>query len=265
VKLLRSIRALLRLAGWGLLTVAFALLWLAGLPLVALFSNWRRWRRVCFGGWARCCLFQSGVRFEQRGPRVQGGGCLVANHQSWLDIPVLAARFDVVFVSMAELGRWPLIGSMAWAFGTILIDRSDKRSIPEVNERIAKALARGDRVAFFPEAGIGTLREPRPFRAALFEAAAQGFSGVRCVALSYSSGPGDDRVEDAVVWGNRPFLLQVWRLALQNRITARVQVAGVEARAKDRKQLALQCEALVRAELGLPEKLEGAVAGAFEV
>jgi len=262
--MLRSGRALLRLMGWGLLTAGFALLWLLGLPPVALLGSWRRWRRICFGGWARCCLFLSGVRCEQHGPRVQGAGFLVANHLSWLDIPVLAARFDVVFVSMAELGRWPLIGSMARAFGTILIDRSDKRSIPAVNERIAQALERGERVTFFPEGGIGATRELRPFRAALFESAAQGSWGVRCVALSYATGPGDDSDEEAVVWGQRPFLAQAWRLVLQNRITVRLQVAGEEPRARDRKQLALRCEALVRAELGLPEKLEGAVADAFE-
>ena len=154
--------------------------------------------------------------------------------------------------------------SMARAFGTILIDRSDKRSIPAVNERIAQALERGERVTFFPEGEIGATRELRPFRAALFESAAQGSWGVRCVALSYATGPGDDSVEEAVVWGQRPFLAQAWRLVLQNRITVRLQVAGEEPRARDRKQLALRCEALVRAELGLPEKLEGAVADAFE-
>lgn len=235
------------MAAWMLLTVVFALLWCVGALPALLLGQSRIWRRVCFGGWARAALWSSGVRMRRVGALPEGAGFLVANHQSWLDIPVLAANFDVVFISMAELARWPLIGLMARAFGTILIDRSDKRSLPRVNRDVARALERGERIAFFPEGRITDGREAVSFRPSLFAVAADGRQGVACVALCYATGPGDDPVEESVVWGARPFLAQAWRLLRQHRIFVELCIAAQPARGADRKRLAQQCEERVRA------------------
>lgn len=268
MSIVRSIRAILRLVAWVVLTLGGACTWFIGALPAWLCGAQRKWRWICFGGWARACLWVSGVRIEMRGRWPRDAVFLVANHQSWLDIPVLAACFDLVFISMAELANWPLIGWMARAFGTILIDRSDKRSIPAVNAAIARSLQRGECVAFFPEGRIHGGHEPGRFKAALFEVAAGAQHPVACVALSYATGPGDDPVEESVVWGARPFLSQAWRLVRQGRIRVLVQVADSTVQGSDRKQLAQACELRVRAQLApekdTPEKLEGAVAGAFE-
>ncbi len=48
---------------------------------------------------------------------------LVANHVSWLDIPVLGAQGDIAFLSKAEIRAWPLIGWMSAVTGTLFIHR----------------------------------------------------------------------------------------------------------------------------------------------
>lgn len=48
---------------------------------------------------------------------------LVANHISWLDIPVLGAQGQIGFLSKAEVRDWPLIGWMAETAGTLFIAR----------------------------------------------------------------------------------------------------------------------------------------------
>src|SRR4029453_6412363 len=44
-----------------------------------------------------------------RGPGAEPA-LIVANHQSYLDIPTCAAHFPPLFVAKQELRRWPLLG-----------------------------------------------------------------------------------------------------------------------------------------------------------
>ena len=48
---------------------------------------------------------------------------LVANHVSWLDIPVLGSRARIDFLSKADIKAWPLIGWMAETLGTLFVAR----------------------------------------------------------------------------------------------------------------------------------------------
>ncbi|WP_367998774.1 lysophospholipid acyltransferase family protein, partial [Photobacterium sanguinicancri] len=50
-------------------------------------------------------------------------GAVVANHSSWLDIFALNARKRIYFVSKAEVAKWPGIGWLARATGTVFINR----------------------------------------------------------------------------------------------------------------------------------------------
>ncbi|WP_338053445.1 lysophospholipid acyltransferase family protein [Rhabdochromatium marinum] len=64
---------------------------------------------------------------------------LVANHISWLDIPVLGAQGPIGFLSKAEVRRWPMIGGMAAMAGTLFIERGANRfaeAIASVRARI---------------------------------------------------------------------------------------------------------------------------------
>ena len=55
-------------------------------------------------------------------------GLLVCNHLSWLDVLVLQSLLPVAFVAKAEVRRWPLVGYLAQACATVVVDRRSARS-----------------------------------------------------------------------------------------------------------------------------------------
>jgi lyso-ornithine lipid O-acyltransferase len=75
--------------------------------------------------WYRRALEIIGVEVSCRSAPVPGPALVVANHVSWLDIPVLGSVLDVRFLSKAEVARWPLIGLLARRNGTLFIRRGE--------------------------------------------------------------------------------------------------------------------------------------------
>src|SRR5689334_4862267 len=201
----RALRGVLRLACILALTLALALLWFAGKPWNRAPEQHRRWRRRIFGAWSRGTLALVGTRVRARGAPPPGPAFLVANHHGWHDILALAAEVDCVFVSMGEIRRWPIVGRMARAFDTILIDRAERREIPRVNAEIEQALQRGELVCFYPESRTTSGARVEHFHSALFENAALSGMPVGWAALRFSTGPRDAPAAQVVAWAARPF------------------------------------------------------------
>lgn len=117
--------------------------------------------------WAAQALRALGLRFVQRGVPMRTGGAFVANHSSWIDIVALQRAAAPYLVSKSEVRSWPLIGFIGRAIGTMFIDRRPgeaKRQESELFER----LARGDRMAIFPEGTSTDGQRVLPFKSALF-------------------------------------------------------------------------------------------------
>lgn len=81
----------------------------------------------------------------------EGGALIVANHQSVLDIPLLAASTQrhIAFVARKSLADSKLLGFIMRQCGAVLIERGagDRAAMREMVEH----LKRGDLVAIFPE------------------------------------------------------------------------------------------------------------------
>ncbi|MBF0493245.1 MAG: alpha/beta fold hydrolase [Deltaproteobacteria bacterium] len=83
----------------------------------------------------------------------QGPLILVANHQSWLDIPLIAAAIPekICFLIPDEYQKWPFLHQLIELSGSIYIEsQEDDRAFEEAAER----LARGEWVCLFPEGQI---------------------------------------------------------------------------------------------------------------
>ena len=198
-----------------------------------------RWRRFVMRTWCAAVCRALAVRIEVAGESPRQPSVLVSNHLSYLDIPVLGSLYEAVFVSKAEVAQWPGVGHLATRAGTLYVDRARKRELPDVNEAIREALARGDGVVLFPEgtsSGGGTVL---PFRPSLLSAAADLGLAVHGARIAYCSGTGDPPAADCICWwGAMPFVKHFLRLLTLSGIHVRVAFAADPATAKDRKLLA---------------------------
>jgi 1-acyl-sn-glycerol-3-phosphate acyltransferase len=189
--------------------------------------------------WSRWVLRIAGVRVQLEGQPPAGGGLLVANHLSYLDIPVLASVRPVSFLSKAEVAHWPILGLLVRAVGVQLVRREDKRSLPQVAERLADEVARGHLVLFFPEGTSTSGDALLPFRPALLAPAAATQLPVHHVALRYGTPAGLPPAREAVCWwGDMGFGPHALRLLGLPRIDARVRFGREAVVRGERKELA---------------------------
>lgn len=117
----------------------------------------------------RRALTIMGIGLSTRGERMKEMGAVVANHSSWLDIFVLNAKKRVYFVSKSEVARWPGIGWLAKATGTVFI-RRNPRDAKHQQQLFEGRLLAGHKLLFFPEGTSTDSLRVLPFKSTLFQA-----------------------------------------------------------------------------------------------
>ena len=136
--------------------------------------------------WSAQLLAHAGISLRIQGqPPVGGPVMLVANHISWLDIPVMHAARHCRFVSKSDVQAWPLVGTLATAAGTLYIERSSRRDALRMVQTMQQALERHEVLAVFPEGTTGDGREMLPFHANLLQAAVGAQAPVQPVGLRF--------------------------------------------------------------------------------
>jgi 1-acyl-sn-glycerol-3-phosphate acyltransferase len=203
----------------------------------------RRFREGLFQATTRAllALLRTEVRISGEPPRPPF--LLVTNHLGYVDVLVLASRLPAHFVAKAEVRRWPLLGLLCKGFGTIFIDRSDRREIPRVLAGIEAALARGEGVIVFPEGTSTSGEAVRPFRSPLLALPARRGLPVHAAALGYDP-------PEVGWWGDAallPHLLGLFRL---RRIVATIDFVAEPIVDGDRKRLAARLREVVAARQG---------------
>jgi len=129
-------------------------------------------RRLIPVGYHRAVCALLGIRIRVVGERTQQRPLLlVANHTSWLDVPVITAVAPVVFVAKQEVASWPLLGLLAKLQRSVFVDRGRRQKTSQVNAEIAQRLAAGDPVVLFGEGTSSDGNRILPFRTALIGAA----------------------------------------------------------------------------------------------
>ncbi len=141
-------------------------------------------------GWCRVACAILGLRVRRIGRPAPGPALFVANHVSWLEIIALGSVTPLGFVSKDDVRRWPLIGTLAAAVGTIFLRRGSARAAARVVSTATMRLAEGRSVAVFPEGTSTTGETVLAFKSALFEAPARLGCDVQPVSVSYPRVPG---------------------------------------------------------------------------
>ncbi|WP_098241061.1 lysophospholipid acyltransferase family protein [Streptomyces formicae] len=172
----------------------------------------------------------SAPRGAGRGP----GTLIVANHISWLDVVALLAVEPATVLAKREVGRWPLIGTLARRVGTRFIDRDARpRELPYTVAALAELLRDGTSVLVFPQATTWCTAAGGRFRRAAFQAAADAGAPVRPVTVEYRQGGLPSTA--AAFLGDEDFTASLRRVAgardLTVRITAHALLGGTDRRA----------------------------------
>lgn len=200
--------------------------------------------------WCRVVVGAAGVRVRITGEApLHGGLLIVANHISWLDIPLLAAVRPGRMLAKTEIRQWPVAGALTASSGALFIERDRLRALPGTVARIADGLRAGSAVVVFPEGSTWCGRAQGHFRRAAFQAALDAGVPVQPVRLLYRCDGGPATTAPAFV-GSDSLLTSVWRVVSARRLVAEVRITPVlEPHAgTDRRALA---QAAQRA-LGLP-------------
>jgi 1-acyl-sn-glycerol-3-phosphate acyltransferase len=218
-------------------------------------------RRRIPGRFHRIVCALLGIRVREIGRRMHEHPLLiVANHCSWLDIPVITSVAPVVFVAKQEVAGWPVLGLLAKLQRTVFVDRTRRHKTPDVNAEIAQRLAEGDPVVLFGEGTSSDGNRVLPFRSALIgsardalaEAEHTGRVWIQPLSIAYTHMRGlplsrHDRPH--VAWyGNMSMAPHLARLARHGGVDVSLMWGEPVAfdEQSDRKQVARALEAQVR-------------------
>ena len=155
-----QVRLLARLA-------ALLLALLVAVPLHGL------WRLLRLSPWPRHFLAAVarivGARVRIVGAPRRRDVVFVANHLSWIDIPLLAGATGSAFVAKAELRDVPVVGWLCTLNRTVFVRRDDRLAVGAQVERLRRALGAAP-ITIFPEGTTGDGVTLLPFKAALLAA-----------------------------------------------------------------------------------------------
>ncbi len=108
-----------------------------------------------------------GARRRVIGTPLRRDVMFLANHLSWMDIPILAGVNGSAFVAKAETRDVPLVGWLCTLNRTIFVRREDRLGIADQINQLREALAETWAITIFPEGTTGDGSELLPFKAAL--------------------------------------------------------------------------------------------------
>ncbi|OLC90070.1 MAG: hypothetical protein AUJ03_01820 [Deltaproteobacteria bacterium 13_1_40CM_3_71_4] len=150
----------------------------------------------------------------------------VANHRSYLDVPVLAGVLGASFMSRADVAGWWVVGAAARLTGAVFVDRDRPHGRVRAARALVHRLASGS-VVVFPEGTTGGERLPGPFHPGLFRLLHRVRVPVVPVTVRY-----DDR---RAYWTDESGMAtHLWlRVLAASRLTAAVHVgAALDPRAE---------------------------------
>lgn len=190
----------------------------------------------------------------------------VANHASYLDIPILFTLLEGSFVAKLEVAGWPLFGMLARLADTVFVDRRASRSSAPRDQMRAR-LEAGGRLILFPEGTSSDGNRVLPFNSTFFSVAEQPIAGrpvpVQPVSIAYTRHhnlPMGRRERPFFAWyGGMGMAAHLWWLLCDGPATVEVAFHAPLSSADhpSRKGLAAACRAAVHE--GVSRLLSGRV------
>ncbi len=236
---MRNVRLIVRATLLALTTFVLWVVLMLGWPVAALFGRAAVWPAHMTGVWSACLTRILGLRVEVVGDPPPRGVLLVANHLSYVDIVLIAARLPCSFVSKSEVAGWPVVGFLARLVGTLFIERDKRRDVRRVGDLIRARLTAKRTVVVFPEGTSTNGEGVAPFRSSLLEPAAALGIPVYHATIRYEAPPGETAARDSVAWwGDTDFVPHFLGLLRMSGFSARIVFGADPVQESDRKSLA---------------------------
>lgn len=150
---------------------------------------------------------------------------LVGNHSAYLDIFMLAAQEELVFITSVEMSETPLLGQIVEAAGCLYTDRKKKVSLPQEVSRFVQTIRSGFKVVLFPESPGTDGGSVKDFRKSLFQVAVESCCTVLPVCIRYlhlDGKPVNTENRTVISWYRGiKFMQHLWNL-LAHRLEAEI-------------------------------------------
>ncbi len=189
-----------------------------------------------------------GMTIKVEGALPTAPALLVANHVSWLDIPLLSAILPMSFISKREVRTWPLFGAMAKLQRTVFIDRERRLKTAASSNEIGERLLAGDTLVLFPEGTSSDGAQVLPFKSSYFGAVEGLNIPVVPITISYQGTP-----KFYAWYGNMDLMPHLWTVIKSGPIKVHVTIHAALAKT-DRKTMSREAEATIRAHLENSDK-----------
>ncbi|MGD8999376.1 MAG: lysophospholipid acyltransferase family protein [Granulosicoccaceae bacterium] len=185
-----------------------------------------------------------GVEVQARGQTEHDANLIVANHISWLDVPVLASHLPMCFIAKQEIRHWPVIGGLVSQAGTLFIERESRSILGPLLANMENRFAGQARLALFPEGTTSDGSNVRRFHSALFQACAGKPCMIQPLAIRYCDK--DDSHFEAPWINNEKFFPHLWRILQRKQTRVRVDLLpAISTENKGRQELAMMCHMLI--------------------
>lgn len=130
-------------------------------------------RHGIYSIWRKTFLWLLGIKIKiKSGSRPDYAAILMGNHRSYADVLFILSGTPTVFLSKAEIKKWPIIYQAAQALDTVFVQRDDKESRSAARVELAKSISKGLSPVVFPE-GTTSYSGIKPFNPGMFYTAAQ--------------------------------------------------------------------------------------------
>lgn len=154
--------------------------------------------------WGKSIIFFLGIKIKRNEIPENKNFILMSNHRSYIDIFLVAALTPAAMVGKAELKNWPLGKPGIKITGSILVDRSEMKSMIQTMNKIKESVTKGIPVVIFPEGTTYKGPLTKPFKKGSFQIAANAGIPVIPMAIHFED------ENDAWV-GNDTFLPHFFR------------------------------------------------------
>jgi 1-acyl-sn-glycerol-3-phosphate acyltransferase len=221
-------------------------------------------------GWSRVLLAICGARLAVSGvplsPAIEATGIepwaigrlALASHVSWIDVFAIDAAVPARFVAKAEIGRWPLLGSLVTRSGTLYIERGRRHAVAAMNRKVREHLKAGETIVVFPEGTTTDGSRLLSFHSNLVAPAIEVAAPIWPVAVRYLED--GKRSTAAAFIGEMGLVTSLARILVARRLVIEVAFLPpiVVGEGANRHAIARAARAAIAQQLGLPLEAEAA-------